>query len=666
MNFKSKLYIALAASFSLLFFSLFLNIKSIGQANEVIEQIETKQLKLFYLSFKLSNDIALNQANTIYSIMLNNKDSINTMQASFEKLKDMVSELDTFIQKRTINIDGIEGTIDIIKNRMAGYIAVEKSLVEAINSQDKVDIEDALIGYNSITMKFSDDVEILISLINNHLKENIKSLKERNDVTQKDILLTFFLASFLILLSIYKLFELHRNIKTQLTRVETAEKEQHKLQELLLQYNNDLEAEITKKTQEIHHKMYTHSITELPNRYQLLEDTYEHSFRQMALLNIDKFQKFNDVYGEETGNIALKLSGEFLSNYADDENTFLYHIGGDEFVLAVKNYSNIYDTYFIAKIENILKEFAQHTFLYQDKKFSFNISAGIAFSGRKKMLAYADMALKDAKKKNIHLSLYNDDKGLEKLHKDDIECHRRLMYSFETNNVLSYFQPIVALQDTGKTTKFESLVRIRGEDGKIIPPISFIHVAKANRVYDKLTECVVNNTLSAVSKHHISASINISMEDIENNITLQMLYSTFDAYEYNHLLTIELLETEEIKDYEKVYEFCTQIRSYGIKLALDDFGAGYSNFSHILNLPVDYIKIDSSLISNIDRNEHSRIMVETIVALAKRLNVETIAEYVSSARILEVVTSLGVDYAQGYHLGKPEPIEEYIEGVLLH
>ncbi|MBU4111015.1 hypothetical protein KJ988_08455, partial [bacterium] len=126
MNFKSKLYIVLAASFALLFFSLFLNIKSIGQANEVIEQIETKQLKLFYLSFKLSNDIALNQANTIYSIMLNNKDSINTMQASFEKLKDMVSELDTFIQKRTINIDGIEGTIDIIKNRMAGYIAVEK------------------------------------------------------------------------------------------------------------------------------------------------------------------------------------------------------------------------------------------------------------------------------------------------------------------------------------------------------------------------------------------------------------------------------------------------------------------------------------------------------------------------------------------------------------
>lgn len=666
MKFKSKLSITIAASFALLFFSLFLNIKSIHQSSKMIDQIETKQLKLFYISFKLSNYVALNQSNTIYSIMLNDKNSINNMQMSFTKLKSIVSELDLFIQKNNIDIEGIEATIDVIKNRMAGYIAVEKSLIESINSQDKVDIADALIGYNAITMKFSEDVEKLITLTNNRLKENVKTLKQSNDETQRDILLTFLLASFLILASIYKLFELHNSLATQLNRAEEAEKEQKKLQELLRQYNHDLEAEINRKTQEIHQKMYTHSITELPNRYQLLEDTYEYSFKQMALLNIDKFQKFNDVYGEEIGNIALKMSGDFLGNYTDEENTFLYHIGGDEFVLAAKTNTETYDTDFIEKIENILKEFAQHLFEYKDKKFSFNISAGLAFSGRKKMLAYADMALKDAKKQNIQLSIYNDEKGLEKLHKDDIECHRKLMYAFETNNILSYFQPIVPLQDTSKSMKYESLVRIRDEEGKIISPFSFINVAKANRVYDKLTTFILNNTLTAVSKYRISASINISMEDIDNKQTLIMLYNTFDAYEHNHLLTIELLETEEIKDYDKVYDFCTKIRSYGIKLALDDFGAGYSNFSHILNLPVDYIKIDSSLISNIDRNEHSRIMVETIVGLAKRLHVETIAEFVSSAEILEVVTKLGVDYAQGYHLGKPEPIEEYIEGVLLH
>jgi EAL domain-containing protein (putative c-di-GMP-specific phosphodiesterase class I) len=104
-----------------------------------------------------------------------------------------------------------------------------------------------------------------------------------------------------------------------------------------------------------------------------------------------------------------------------------------------------------------------------------------------------------------------------------------------------------------------------------------------------------------------------------------------------------------------------KVRSFGIKIALDDFGSGYANFSHILNLPVDYIKIDASLISDIDRNQNSRIMVETIVDLAKKLHVETIAEFVSSEEILEVVTELGVDYAQGYFIGKPEPITKHLE-----
>ncbi len=132
-----------------------------------------------------------------------------------------------------------------------------------------------------------------------------------------------------------------------------------------------------------------------------------------------------------------------------------------------------------------------------------------------------------------------------------------------------------------------------------------------------------------------------------------------DSFNYNHLITIEILETEEFKDYDVVYNFCRKIRTYGIKIALDDFGSGYSNFTHILNLPIDFIKIDASLISNIDRDEHSQIMVETIVGLAHKINVKTIAEFVSSKEILTTVKKLKVDYAQGYYIGKPEDISKY-------
>ncbi|MEA1916680.1 MAG: EAL domain-containing protein, partial [Campylobacterota bacterium] len=159
----------------------------------------------------------------------------------------------------------------------------------------------------------------------------------------------------------------------------------------------------------------------------------------------------------------------------------------------------------------------------------------------------------------------------------------------------------------------------------------------------------------------IPCSVNLSMEDIENSNTLEMLFNRFEKFEYNNLITIELLETEEFKNYDAVLEFCKKIRSYSITIALDDFGAGYSNFSHILNLPVDFIKIDSSLISNIDRDVHSRLMVETIVSLAHKMGVKTIAEFVSSQEILDIIKELNVDYAQGYHMGRPEPIEHHLK-----
>ena len=142
---------------------------------------------------------------------------------------------------------------------------------------------------------------------------------------------------------------------------------------------------------------------------------------------------------------------------------------------------------------------------------------------------------------------------------------------------------------------------------------------------------------------------------------MDYFFDLLNTYKFNELLTVELLETEDFTNYELVHDFCMRVRSYGIKVALDDFGSGYSNFSHILQLPVDYIKIDASLISNIDRDRNSRIMVETIVELAQKLNVLTIAEFVSSGEILAVVKEIGVDYAQGFFLGKPLEISEYIE-----
>ena len=383
-------------------------------------------------------------------------------------------------------------------------------------------------------------------------------------------------------------------------------------------------------------------------------------FPRMAILNIDKFQSFNDIYGEKIGNIALEMSAEFLKKEIENLPMRLYHVSGDEFVVVCTNKTGGDEIIFKKQIELILEKYKNHTFQYKDKEFQFMMSAGISFSGKDKMLAYADMALKDAKRRNLQLSIFEDDKALEKIHKEDIECHKKLQYAINNNNIISHFQPIIPIQDDAKEPKFESLVRILDPEGNIIPPHMFLDVAKANRVYYKITQAVIQNTLNMIAKYQVPCSLNISLTDIENKKTINELFEILNNFEYNNLLSIELLETEDFHNYDMVYDFCLKIKSYGIKIALDDFGAGYSNFSHILNLPIDFIKIDASLISNIDRDHNSKIMVETIVDLAKKLHVETIAEFVSSQKILEVVKEVGIDYAQGFYLGKPASIEELL------
>ena len=662
MSFKKKISLALLFVFSLLSSSLYINYNNITSNSDVIKYLEKDQIKLNYFANKLNYDIKKNQTNLLQLALLE-KDVSNTSNSnSFEDLEKSIANLELFVTNKSVKLSGFTLTLDTIKKRLISYKSVQDSLIEAIISRDKIDIEDALVGFNAITVNFSQDTQKLIDISNAAMYDKILKLKSNNDHSALAVFISFFIAIIVITLTSYQFFHLHNKMKQQLLRAEYAEQEQKSLQSQLLRYNEDLEQEVAKKAKEIRQKIYTNFLTGLPNRNRLLEDTSLYSFSMIAILNIDKFQSFNDVYGEELGNVAIKLTATFLKDELNNEDIPLYHVGGDEFALV------IHDDFYMDKDEfknlviNILHNYQRTEFQHDNKSFSFIMSAGLAYSGKSKMLAYADMALKDAKKRNIQLSEFNDDKNLEKIHQNDIDCHKKLLSAFQNNRVVSYFQPIMPIQDKSQTLKYESLVRLIDEDNNSIPPFNFIRVAKINRVYYKITKAVLHNTLATVTKYKIPCSINISLTDIENIRTMKYFFETLNNFQYNELLTIELLETEDFDNYQIVYDFCIKVRSYGLKIALDDFGSGYSNFSHILNLPIDYIKIDATLISNIDRDQNSKIMVETIVELAKKLHIATIAEFVSSKEILEVIKALGVDYAQGFYIGKPEPIETHLKG----
>ena len=665
MTFNHKIYSTIIISFILLLFSLIVNYYNTQENSSMLKYLSRGQIKLNYYTNKLNYDIKNNQAQILQVTLLNDSFSEIQENEAFSQIELSIAKLDDFIEQHKEISEEFLQTFKVIKDRVISYKLVQHSLIVALDFKDKDDIQDALIGYNSVAMQFSKDTEMFIDLANAQLYGKIILLSQNNDINIQMLIFSFLIAILLISFSVYKFNILQSELKKELNRAEDAEKDLKLAQTQLLKYNDDLESEISKKTKELHEKIYMHFLSGLPNRNKLLEDIRFYHFTHLAILNIDKFQSFNDVYGEEVGNVALQMSADFLKEQLQTSTMFLYHIGGDEFVIASKSNHQLSNQAFIEVIETILKAFKQERFFYEEKTFQFMMSGGVAFSGHKKMLAYADMALKDAKKRNTQLSIFNDDKTLEKIHQEDIDCHKKLIYALEHNAIISHFQPIIPIQDATKEIKYESLARLQDKDGKIIPPFNFIRVAKANRIYYKITREVIKNTLSAIEKYHINSSINFSLTDIENERTMKYLFEVLQQNKFNELLTIELLETEDFTNYELVYDFCVKVRSYGVKVALDDFGSGYSNFSHVLKLPVDFIKIDASLISNIDRDQHSRIMVETIVELARKLRVQTIAEFVSSKEILNVVKEIGVDYAQGFYLGKPLDITEHIKELSL-
>ena len=198
-------------------------------------------------------------------------------------------------------------------------------------------------------------------------------------------------------------------------------------------------------------------------------------------------------------------------------------------------------------------------------------------------------------------------------------------------------------------------MRILDEDKKAIAPIHFLEIAKVAKLYPQITKIVVENAFEKIKDSPYEVSINLSMEDVIDKNTVEFLTSILRRNKIGEKVVFEILESEGIENYDEVKDFITQMKKFGCKFAIDDFGSGYSNFGHIMKLQVDYIKIDGSLIKNITFDKNSKILLKAIVSFSQEMGLKTIAEFVASKEIFEEVKAYGIDYAQGYFIGKPEP-----------
>jgi EAL domain-containing protein (putative c-di-GMP-specific phosphodiesterase class I) len=192
------------------------------------------------------------------------------------------------------------------------------------------------------------------------------------------------------------------------------------------------------------------------------------------------------------------------------------------------------------------------------------------------------------------------------------------------------------------------------EDGKVLSPYFFLEIAKKSSQYLQITNIVLEHSFSMLRNCNFDISINLSALDIEQKSTRKKVLELLDQHkEMSSRVVFELLEDESVKDLNIVKQFITDVKSYGVKIAIDDFGAGYSNYERLLEYQPDILKIDGCLIRDIETNCYSLSVVKSIVTFAKEQKIQTIAEFIENEEIYNIVKDLGVDFSQGYYFGKP-------------
>ena len=284
------------------------------------------------------------------------------------------------------------------------------------------------------------------------------------------------------------------------------------------------------------------------------------------------------------------------------------------------------------------------------------MTMGISIFQEEPILSAA-MALKKAKSLNQSYFVYNNELDSKELIVQSLYWRERIKKAVEERRIIPFYQAIV--NKDREIVKYETLMRIKDVDDNdepiIVTPDKFLGVSFKTKQYLELSRIVISKSLDNLLKTEKSISINLSFKDILNYDFIDYLDSVLDRLktEEKKRLVFEILESENLSDYDFLEEFVLKYKKLGIKIAIDDFGSGYSNFEHLLKLNVDYIKIDGSLIKNITSNPRQKIIVETISSFAKKIGIKTVAEFVETQEILDNLKELEIDFAQGYYTGKP-------------
>lgn len=395
----------------------------------------------------------------------------------------------------------------------------------------------------------------------------------------------------------------------------------------------------------------------------------------LCYMDLDQFKVINDTCGHAAGDqLLIDLTNNLKT--ITSENDVLSRLGGDEFGLIMMN---VDEGEASLRTQRIYDFFQNYVFQYENKAFSVRASIGVVHidessDNLKSVLASADFACyaaKDSGRNSVYVYSKTDDAIAERT--EELSWLPRLRKAIENDEFRLLVQAVASVDglcnNGDKPIKhYEFLIRLKNEDGSLSTPWQFIQAAERYDLMTEIDRWVIRNAFRMVAElkdgvcKDCSFSINLSGQSAADGTLKDYIQEQLDYYKVNPAnVWFEITETAAISNFSVAVDLINSIRSLGSLVALDDFGSGLSSFGYLKNLPVDILKIDGQFVKEIAKNPIDREMVRAIHQVGQSMGIKTVAEFVEDEDILQVLLDIGVQYAQGYHIGKPMPIEEAIE-----
>ncbi len=432
--------------------------------------------------------------------------------------------------------------------------------------------------------------------------------------------------------------------------------------------------------QQLRYKASHDHLTHLPNREafrrELLEavSTVRNTERVhvLAYMDLDRFKVINDSAGHQAGDALLKNVARFLRGHLR-ESDCVARLGGDEFGVLLRDCDK---TQGLARCEQLVRKIIALRFPWSGRIFDVGASVGVTEISHSNsqvadLMSQADVACYSAKHAGRGVvMLYEADRSAAAEQHREIHMASRIRAALDEGSFQLYAQPIAGAGDTSRIHHYEVLVRMLDTDGTLILPGAFIPAAERYGLMQQIDSWIVRELFqtqgAAVAASGLKLALNLSADALGDSLFQQQFFHLLEesAIPPQHL-GMEITETAMINQMESASQFVADLREMGCTVALDDFGNGLSSFNYLKSFAIDYIKIDGSFVRQVDSNFVDLMIVESINQVAHRLKAQTIAEFVEDQATVEKLQAIGVDLVQGYHIGRPRPLEQLLQETLV-